>query len=128
MSATEAGDPVGSLADEFTKLLGALAGCLGEHGEHSDEADVEDAEAVDGRSAECRFCPICRTVHAVRDVSPEVKEHLRNAGFSLLQAASGLLAALTADTQAGEKPRPRPATDIEHIDLDDDSGPHGEEK
>ena len=37
-------------------------------------------------SAECTYCPICRTVHAVRQTSPEVRAHLAAAASSLLQA------------------------------------------
>lgn len=122
MSATDAGDhgadPVGSLADEFTKLLGALSGCLADHRTESAESDA-DGVAGEAPSAECRFCPLCRTVHVVREVSPEVKEHLRSAGVSLLHAASGLLSALTVEPPAEDKPRPRSTSGIEHIDLDD---------
>lgn len=119
MSATDPGehprDPIGSLGEEFAKLLGALSGCAGESEEHFATG-----------APECTVCPVCRAVHAVREVSPEVKEHLRSAGVSLLHAASGLLAAFAAEAPRDEQ---RHSTGVEHIDLDDD-GPasDGEEQ
>ena len=65
--------------------------------------------------AECRYCPLCQVIGAVRDTSPEVKQHLATAATSLLHAATGLLQA-RADRE-GENRRPEP---VEKIDLDDD--------
>ena len=97
-------DPVGSVGDEAAKLLGALAGWASDH-----------AREVDGHiatgSAECLYCPVCRTVHAVRQASPEVKAQLASAAASFLEAAAGLLAASgSADP---------PASRVQHIDLED---------
>ncbi|UUZ59709.1 hypothetical protein [Nocardioides sp. B-3] len=90
MTDTEDGrDPdVGSLAEETAKLLGALNGWAREQGSGlgesvagiSDHAmaaahDLNDHLATG--SAECTVCPVCRTVHAVRQLSPEVKAHWR---------------------------------------------------
>ena len=67
-------------------------------------------------AAECTVCPVCRTVHAVRQLSPEVTAHLAAAVTSLAQAAAALMASTA--------PRPRVRhgrdRDVEHIDLDDD--------
>ena len=49
-------------------------------------------------SAECTYCPVCRTVHAVRQTSPEVRAHLAQAASSLMHAAAGMLA---TDAAAG---------------------------
>lgn len=125
---TDAGDAhdVGSLGDEAAKLLGALSGWAREHaGEASDgisgfaahaAASVHDlSEHLDTGSAECTVCPVCRTVHAVRQLSPEVKAHLGSAMASLAHAAAAIMA--TAD----------PRTDgssndggVEHIDVGDE--------
>jgi hypothetical protein len=53
---------------------------------------------------------VCRVVAAVRQTSPEVREHLTGAASSLVLALSGMLST-----------RP-PSSDgrVEHIDLDDD--------
>jgi hypothetical protein len=97
---------VGSVSDEAVKLLGALS-------DWAREANVHIATG----SEECTFCPVCRTVHAVRQASPEVREHLTVAAVSLLQAAAGVLAsAVPPDARSGPRD-----TGVEHIDLDDDS-------
>jgi hypothetical protein len=93
-------DQVGSVGEEAAKLFGAFAGML---------RDVDEHLATD--DPECTYCPICRTVHLVRQTSPEVRAHLAAAASSLVQAAAGLLA-----TQV---PQERPAG-VERIDLDQD--------
>jgi hypothetical protein len=98
-------DPVGSVGEEAAKLLGALADWAGDHAR-------EVNEHLATGDAECLYCPVCRTVHAVRQASPEVKAQLASAASTFLQAAAGLLAA------AGDAER-HPASRVEHIDLDD---------
>ncbi|EON23336.1 MULTISPECIES: hypothetical protein [Nocardioides] len=125
MSDTEdgRGAEVGSLAEEAAKLFGALNGWAREQGsglgdtvtglsEHAAAAahDINDHLATG--SAECTVCPVCRAVHAVRQLSPEVKAHLTTAAASLAQAAAGILA--TATPPAGSD-----RGGVEHIDLDD---------
>jgi hypothetical protein len=98
-------EPVGSVGDEAAKLLGALAGWAGDQAR-----EVNDHLATG--DAECLYCPLCRTVHAVRQASPEVKAQLAEAASTFLQAAAGLL---SAAAQA------EPATSrVQHIDLDAD--------
>lgn len=122
---TDAGDAddVGSLGEEAAKLFGALSGWAREHaGEAGDGLSGLAAQAAAAAhdldehlatgSAECTVCPVCRTVHAVRQLSPEVKAHLTTAMTSLAQAAATILA-----TQG---PRTDHAGDVEHIDLDDE--------
>lgn len=122
MSDTGDAPEVGPLAEEAAKLLGALSGWAREHaGEASDGFSgmaAQAASAVHGidehlatGSAECTVCPLCRTVHAVRQLSPEVKAHLTTAVSSLAQAAAALLA-----TPEREPDR----DDVEHIALDDE--------
>lgn len=125
MTDTEDGrDPeVGSLAEETTKLLGALNGWAREQGsglgesvsglsEHAAAAAHDVNSHFATGSPECTVCPVCRTVHAVRQLSPEVKAHLASATASLVHAAAGILAtaAPTASSDRG---------DVEHIDLDE---------
>ncbi|PVG82757.1 hypothetical protein DDE18_10355 [Nocardioides gansuensis] len=131
----DARDPeVGSLAEETAKLLGALSGWARDHG----AADVAQgmAGAADGvgqfvhevdqhiatGSAECTYCPICRTVHAVRTLNPEVKHHLAVAASSLAQAAAGMLATVAPQPDADRTGHPgaEASTGVEHIDLDED--------
>lgn len=122
---TDTGDAhdVGSLGEEAAKLLGALSGWAREHAGDAGEglsglaaqaaASAHDLnEHLATGSAECTVCPVCRTVHAVRQLSPEVRAHLTTAVTSLAQAAAALLAASQS----------APAEDggVEHIDLCDD--------
>jgi hypothetical protein len=105
-------EPVGSLGDEAAKLLGVLAGWASEHAR-----DVNDHVATG--TAECLYCPICRTVHAVRTASPEVRDQLTTAASTFLQAAAGLLASASTGSE--------PASRVQHIDLDDAADPADDE-
>jgi hypothetical protein len=97
-------DSVGSVGDEAAKLLGALADWAGDRAR-------EVNEHIATGDAECLYCPICRTVHAVREASPEVKGQLAGAASTFLQAAAGLLSA------AGHAEPP--SSRVQHIDLDE---------
>ncbi|GAA4758282.1 hypothetical protein GCM10023350_50030 [Nocardioides endophyticus] len=98
-------EPVGSVAEEAAKLLGALSGWA--------KDAIPDLEThLDTGAAECSVCPICRTVHLVRELRPEVKEQLATAATAALQALSGLFAAATPEGR-------EPSSGVEHIDLDD---------
>ncbi len=118
MSQSDDHEQVGSVAEEAVKLFGALSGWAREHGEGlSSFADDLHGHVVGGVAGgmatgapECTWCPVCRTVAAVRQTSPEVRAHLTTAASSLLLALSGMMAT-----------RP-PASDgrVERIDLDDD--------
>ncbi|MBB3040407.1 hypothetical protein [Nocardioides soli] len=101
------GPEVGSLAEEAAKLLGALTGWA-KDATH----DVEEHLATG--APECSYCPICRTVHAVRELSPEVRTQLASAATSALHALAGLVAA------AGTHDRGAAESGVEHIDLDDE--------
>ena len=116
---------VGSLGEEAAKLLGARSGWAREHAGDAGEGlsglaaqaaeaahDLEDHLATG--SAECTVCPLCRTIHAVRRLSPEVTAHLGSAATSLVQAAAAFMA--TVEPHSGG---PSGSPDVEHIDLDD---------
>lgn len=115
MSQTDDPEPVGSVAEEAAKLLGALSGWAREHGDgvsamaDSMTQDLHDHLATG--SPECAWCPICRTVATIRQTSPEVRAHLANAASSLMMAVSGMMASASAG---------RDGT-VERIDLDADS-------
>jgi hypothetical protein len=61
-------------------------------------------------------------VHAARQLSPEVKNHLAGAAASLMHAVAGMLATAVPSEETAA------ATGVEHIDLDvtDDSWPEEE--
>jgi hypothetical protein len=116
-------DEIGSVAEEATKLLGAVADWAREHGSDlgAGVAALADQAAASAHELnahiatddpECRYCPVCRTVHAVRTASPEVRAQLTTAASSFLQAAAGLLAA-GQGANAAKAP-------VQRIDLDDD--------
>ena len=128
MNDTPGPDEVGSVGEEAAKLFGALSDWARDHGgdlgqglsglaEQAAGAVHEVGEHLDTGSPECTWCPVCRTVHVIRETSPEVRDHLAAAAASLVQAAAGVLAA----TAKGGGPRAR--TGMERIDLDgDDQG------
>ncbi len=120
----DSGD-IGSVTDEATKLLGAVADWARDHGSDlgAGMAALVDQAAVSAQDLgahiatddpECRYCPVCRTVHAVRSASPEVRAQLTTAASSFLQAAAGLLAA-GQGSPAATKPS------VQRIDLDEES-------
>ena len=111
-------EEVGTLGEEAVKLFATISGLAREHldfaqhdpghglADHLDDARAHASaaarhlgEQLDGSPAECRTCPVCRTVHAVREVDPEVWQHLREAATSVGRAFSSLLH--TADRSAG---------------------------
>ena len=78
---------VGSVGDEAAKLLGALADWArratapcGRTPRWSRPLVAEVNDHIATGDAECTYCPICRTVHAVREASPEVQAHLATGG------------------------------------------------
>lgn len=123
IDAGSSGDDVGSLAEEAAKFFGALSDVAKETGSetahglgamagHAADAARGLSDGVATGAAECQWCPVCRVVHAVRETSPEVKEHLAVAAASLMQALAGVLA--THVPQA----KPDRGGGVEHIDLD----------
>ena len=122
-------DPVGGLGEEAAKLLGAVAEWAREQGSdlgngvaalagQAASAAREIDEHIATGDPECRYCPVCRSVHVVRQASPEVRAHLAAAASSFLQAAAGMLAAGSA---AGDRSGQPPT--VQHIDLDSDPDP-----
>ena len=144
-------DDLGTVAEEAAKLLGALAGWAGDQGTDWGRGVAGAAGAAAGSAAElashlqeglrdglaenlatgapeCRWCPVCRTVHAVRELSPEVRAHLTSAASSLIAAAAGILAtAVPPDADArtrGTSGSSAAGTGrVERIDLDDEPWP-----
>ena len=123
----EGADEVGSVADEAAKLFGALSEWARDHGSDLGQglSGLASQAATSARdvnehiatgSAECAYCPICRSVHLIRQTSPEVRSHLAVAAASLMQAAAGILATAVPDENRAAAAR---GDGVEHIDLDD---------
>jgi hypothetical protein len=131
---------VGSVAEEAARLLGALQGWAREgapEGSAGAAASTASAalhdlnEHIATGGEDCRYCPVCRTIAALRQTSPEVKDHLATAAVSLLHAATGVLEA-RGGADSGGRPGPggRPGSGgrarrdqdpVEKIDLSDDA-------
>ncbi|MFB9314434.1 hypothetical protein [Nocardioides plantarum] len=131
---------VGSVGEEAAKLLGALSGwatdagdtgnagepgaglgatlgaALGGLGGLAAERLSEVNDHLATGAAECTYCPVCRTVHAIRGTSPEVKAHLAGAASSFFQAVAAALATQPPPGTRG----PGDSTGLERIDLDGD--------
>lgn len=123
MSNDDTFDPAGSVGEEVAKLLSALQGWARESG--TDYAGAAAAAASGASSSlsslnehiatggkDCRYCPLCQVISAVRETSPEVKQHLTSAATSLLHAAAGVLA-----TQVQDQHRRHKDSGVENIDL-----------
>ena len=120
-------EQVGSLGDEAAKLMTALQGWACEHGEDyanaaagaaSGAASSMDSinEHIATGGTDCKYCPICQVIAAVRETSPEVKQHFASAASSFVQALAGILATQMPD----QNRRPRSDTGVEKIDLSND--------
>ncbi|MGA8208752.1 MAG: hypothetical protein WB441_09925, partial [Nocardioidaceae bacterium] len=72
--------------------------------------DIDEHVATGGR--ECSYCPVCQLIAVVRGTSPDVREHLRAAATSLVEAAAAMLAPPT--------PGARRRGGVEKIDLSDE--------
>ena len=114
MSQTDGPEPVGSVAEEAAKLLGALTGWAREHGNGvaatADSVGQELHEHLATGAPACAWCPVCRTISAVRQTRPEVRAHLTSAATSLMLAVSEMMATHPQAREPG----------VERIDLDDD--------
>lgn len=80
--------------------------------EWAKRATTEMPEHLATGAAECHFCPLCKVIAGLRDSRPDLLEHLAD-------AAGSLLAALRTAVDAHEREwSARPATGVEHIDID----------
>jgi hypothetical protein len=118
----EENEPVGSVAEEAAKLLGALQDWAKENGQESTSAAAGAASAFRSLNEhlatggeDCKYCPVCQFISVARRTSPEVKHHLSAAASSLLQAAA---TAMSSDL--GPHRRGEPESTVEKIDLSDD--------
>ena len=113
-------EPVGSVAEEAAKLLGALQDWARASG-HETAGPASGAasafrnlnEHIATGGQDCKYCPVCQLISVVRQTSPEVKHHLSTAASSLLHAAA---AAMSTDVSRRESQAP-----VEKIYLVDDA-------
>jgi Family of unknown function (DUF5304) len=83
--------PHGSIGEEAVKLAEAVQDWLGERTGNG-PADAWAAVTAPGafESPECRVCPICRAMHFITTMQPDVFAHLADAATSLAAAARAL--------------------------------------
>jgi hypothetical protein len=83
--------PHGSIGEEAVKLAEAVQDWLGERTGHG-PADAWAAATAPGafESPECRVCPICRAMHFVTTMQPDVFAHLADAATSLAAAVRAM--------------------------------------
>ena len=101
----DAREPVGSLAEEAARLLGAAQAWAG---------GMTSGSPTAGGSAECSVCPVCQLVRALRGVKPETVEHLLAATTSLASALRSMVDSAAGHDHGGT----RRATPVQHIDID----------
>ena len=131
----EGQEPVGTLAEEAAKLMHALQDWARESGGDYAEAGAAAAGTVGSAAhrlnehiatdaAECTYCPLCRVISAVRETSPEVRQHLSVAATSLVNAAAGLLATSVPDPSSRRRQEPVQKIDLDDLgdDIGDDTG------
>jgi hypothetical protein len=133
-------ESLGSAAEEAARLFGAVSDWAKQHGgEVANNLTVALATGLAGLAGqaqnaasglghdldehlatgapECAYCPICRTMHVVREASPEVIAHLSTAATALMQAAAAVAAAASSSG-----PTSRRGSRVEKIDLDQEQG------
>jgi hypothetical protein len=85
--------PHGSIGEEAVKLAEAVQDWLGERTGHR-PADAWAAATATASGAfespECRVCPICRAIHFVATMQPDVFAHLADAATSLAAAVRAM--------------------------------------
>ena len=123
-------DEIGSVAEEATKLLGAVADWAREHGSDlgSDVAALADQAAAAAHEVsahiatddpECRYCPVCRTVHAVRHGQPrgagpaDRRPPRRSSRPRPGMLAAGAGGGSAESTRGAHRPRRRPRIDAD---------------
>jgi hypothetical protein len=70
-------------------------------------------------TSDCAYCPICATIAVVRNVKPEVLEHLAAAARELVIAAGMLVeeAGKVVGVPPTQVPEEPPPANVRHLDL-----------
>jgi Family of unknown function (DUF5304) len=104
--------PHGSMGEEAVKLAEAVQGWLGERTGRG-PSDVWAAATAPGafESPECKVCPICRGMHFVTSMSPDVLAHLADAATSLAAAVRAMGEPASRREASGEADEPDEPSD-----------------
>jgi hypothetical protein len=92
-------DPIGSIADEATKLFAAARGWAEQH------------------PTPCGYCPICQLIAALPGDRPELGEKAAQALEIVGDAARAIAALLSGAVGADAPPDPSPGPRVQHIDI-----------
>lgn len=105
-------------AARYTDLFGRDPKLVAE-GEES-PPPVEDMGAHQhGHTSDCAYCPICVTIAAVRNVKPEVLDHLAAAAREILIATTMLVeeAGKIVGVEVPPDDEEPPPANVHHLDL-----------
>jgi Family of unknown function (DUF5304) len=92
----------GSIGEEAVKLAEAVQEWLGDRtGRGASDAWAAATAPGAFESPECRVCPVCRAMHFVSSMQPDVFAHLADAAASLSAAVRAM-----GEANAGERPEP----------------------
>jgi hypothetical protein len=80
----------GSIGEEAVKLAEAVQDWLGERTGRGPDAWAAATAPGAFESPECRVCPICRAMHFVTTMQPDVFAHLADAATSLAAAVRAM--------------------------------------
>ena len=116
-----AGEPLGSAAEEATRLVGALRDLVSGPG----------SEHLATGSAECQVCPLCRLVALLRDADPQTVGRAADSVVTVVSTAAALAepflrslvdtAVTTAQAAAaGSTPKTGPTDDTDDTDDTED--------
>ncbi|MFW5474816.1 hypothetical protein ACOCJ5_16015 [Knoellia sp. CPCC 206450] len=100
---------VGSVAEEATRLLEALGRPAATSSDASDHPADEHVHVGMGDAESCTWCPVCRSVTALRAVSPETLTRLADLATTAATLLGELAARHTEGSDAGTASRPEPA-------------------
>ena len=98
--------PLGSAAEEAAKLFAAA-----EQWARSRAGGLLDQDHLATGSAECSVCPVCQTVQALRQVTPETVDHLLDAAASVVAALRSTVIGTPPDGDTAARPT------VQHIDV-----------
>ncbi|MCA1709382.1 MAG: hypothetical protein LC808_41335 [Actinobacteria bacterium] len=78
-------------AARYTDLFGRDPGLVAEGEEEPPNAQAEATPHQHAHTSDCAYCPICASIAVVRNVKPEVLDHLAAAAREFLMAATLLV-------------------------------------
>lgn len=117
-----AGDPLGSAAEEASRLIDAMTARASAHlkpvqpTDGQGEYDEQTTQQTTQPATECGWCPLCKAVAFVRSTDPELREQV-------VASATALVLSLRALAESAARPPGRPeGADRPHAEDDEPGG------